>query len=1051
MDPAKHTVSVAGAASALNWRQYWHDLSLVWKFSLIALVITAGAVVLTNAMVFRRAEDLLLANLGQSMNAMVSEKVDHLEHDFAEIKTDAKFLAETHELGEFVRARQNEGIDPTSGCAEEYCRTQVEDMFATIIEERGYDQIRLVGFADDGLEIIRVERAGKVGESPRRIRGPQLQHKGGRRYLEAGAKLPPGRFFVSAIDLNREHGEIQKPWQPTQRFVYGVLDSSGKAFGVLVINTNPEAIVSSLDFEELGFSLILCNRIGGYIYHPDPDMRWGFEFGRPEGFNRDHPVAFRKILTGEQEMIWDDHDFDIHLGALLKPSDDPEAEIMVVLTASREIVLREIRHLKAEVALIAVLVILLSLVVVQRATQAVVRPMLELAHQASAFGDGSQSLRSVATGNDEVGRLGAAFVALADELHAKSVDALGYAETVRELNKNLEERVAERTRKLAEAWGELEEDSLHQNALISILNAAGQAEDERALLSDILDRLIGDGFLGATSAVAFVVSGETPQLQQVVKRGDGELAQGFCNTVPLGQGLCGEAAVSGELAYIMCSGDDPGADFPIVRDSGYYAVPVSDGNDPLAVLLLALKPGTLESPANSVFLVTVADVVAGALHRIRAQQALAASMNEAESMAEREMATKVKLEFALDNLARAKAMAERANDAKSSFLANMSHEIRTPMTAIIGYSELMEDQDISPDTQRSYLQTIRENAAHLLRLINDILDLSKIESGKMEMEILPISVWETVDSVVELMSGRAAEAGLTLTSVWQYPLPKVIAADPVRLRQILVNLVGNAIKFTSSGGVKIVVSHQREGDADQMVLEVVDTGIGLTPAQSARLFQPFTQADSTTTRKYGGTGLGLTVSRRFARAMGGDITVSSVAGEGSNFRVVIDPGDLRQADWLDERPQLAFVTASLGSAEEAAAAADYRVLLAEDTKVNQVLAVRILTKAGYQVSTADNGRIALDMALAALSSGEPYDLILMDMLMPEMDGYEATRALRRAGYEHPIVALTANAMASDRTKCMAAGCDDFATKPFDRRKLLATIAAWVSGVAEPVG
>ena len=397
--------------------------------------------------------------------------------------------------------------------------------------------------------------------------------------------------------------------------------------------------------------------------------------------------------------------------------------------------------------------------------------------------------------------------------------------------------------------------------------------------------------------------------------------------------------------------------------------------------------------------------------------------------------------------------AEAANRAKSEFLANMSHEIRTPMTAILGYAENLLDTSLPNDERVSAANVIRRNGEHLLNLINDILDLSKIEAGRLNSEFLECSPGQIVAEVYGLMAVRAESKNLEWNVEFRGPMPETVRTDPMRLRQILINLVGNALKFTHEGSVRLVVSLDESpshGDTPaepRLRFEVIDSGIGMTPQQLAALFQPFTQADNSTTRQYGGTGLGLTISKRLANALGGDLTATAHPGEGSTFVLTIRTGPLDRVRMiepasLDDFPArgiAALATRPAPSRQTHISLDGVHVLLAEDGPDNQRLVAFLLRKAGAEVTVAENGQIALDQAIGAAALGEPFDVILMDMQMPVLDGYEATRRLRELGHEEPIIALTAHAMAGNREKCLDAGCTDFATKPIDRRGLLETI------------
>jgi len=403
-----------------------------------------------------------------------------------------------------------------------------------------------------------------------------------------------------------------------------------------------------------------------------------------------------------------------------------------------------------------------------------------------------------------------------------------------------------------------------------------------------------------------------------------------------------------------------------------------------------------------------------------------------------------------NELMEAKSAAEGASRAKSSFLANMSHEIRTPMTAILGYADLLSYPDQSDEQRHQCIQTIRRNSQHLLAIINDILDVSKIEAGKMTVEQIECSPVSILSDVHGLMIGRARDKNLALDVRFVDPVPERILSDPTRLRQILVNLLGNAIKFTNRGGVKLLVGIVPGGyyKSTMIRFDVVDTGVGMTDLQVSALFKPFTQADASTTRRFGGTGLGLTIARRLAQLLGGDINVRSVQGNGSTFTVTIRTGDLAGVRSV-ERFDAAYINdgANSSSWQGARARLNGRVLLAEDGPDNRTLIRFYLEQAGLQVEMVENGAEAVETALAAQQQGRPFDLILMDMQMPEMDGYEASSRLRAANYTRPIVALTAHAMDGDREKCLASGCDDFATKPIEPQRLLEVICQAAPNVA----
>jgi signal transduction histidine kinase/ActR/RegA family two-component response regulator len=402
------------------------------------------------------------------------------------------------------------------------------------------------------------------------------------------------------------------------------------------------------------------------------------------------------------------------------------------------------------------------------------------------------------------------------------------------------------------------------------------------------------------------------------------------------------------------------------------------------------------------------------------------------------------LEQSQEEAAEARRIAEAANRCKSEFLANMSHEIRTPMTAMLGYAELLKDPSQTPGERERCIETIRRNGEYLLTLVNDILDLSKIEAGCMTVERIGSSPVQIVSEVVEMMQLRARERGIALEIAFRFPIPATIQTDPLRLRQILLNLVGNAIKFTSRGGVRVCVGLGTLPEP-RLCFRVIDTGIGMTAQQLDRIFVPFFQADSSTTRRYGGTGLGLPISRHLARLLGGDIAAASTPGAGSTFEVSIGTGPLEDVEMLTALP--APQDRGRDAAARSTPTLSGRILLAEDGPDNQRLISHYLTRAGARVDVACNGRIALDKSAEALRLGEPYDLILLDMQMPELDGYSAARILRERGVRTPIIALTAHAMSGDRGACLSAGCDEYITKPVERVRLLGVVASWLSAAA----
>lgn len=427
-------------------------------------------------------------------------------------------------------------------------------------------------------------------------------------------------------------------------------------------------------------------------------------------------------------------------------------------------------------------------------------------------------------------------------------------------------------------------------------------------------------------------------------------------------------------------------------------------------------------------------------------------------------AGKVKRYFAIradiTSLKQARSEAEAANRIKSEFLANMSHEIRTPMTAILGYADILGGQvqsDFCSVSTAECVNTIKRNAEHLLSVINDILDLSKIEADKMTAEIIKVSPLQVVQEVMDLMKVKSHAKSISLEARIVGPIPNLIETDPTRLRQVLVNLVGNAIKFTEVGGVTIQV-RMHPSEARKMVFDIIDTGIGLNEEQVTMLFQPFEQVDASMTRKFGGTGLGLRISKRLAEILGGDITVSCSVDCGCTFSASIATGlhdSIGVPEWESKSAEGSRAFAGSETNNDIASPdlssqslIGLRILLVEDGLDNQRLISFILGKAGAVVEVLENGRLAVERLTidgtvsGGLSGRDDFDIILMDMQMPEMDGYSATKLLREKGCQLPILALTAHAMDSDEAKCLAYGCNTRLTKPIDKKTLLHACAFW---------
>lgn len=429
---------------------------------------------------------------------------------------------------------------------------------------------------------------------------------------------------------------------------------------------------------------------------------------------------------------------------------------------------------------------------------------------------------------------------------------------------------------------------------------------------------------------------------------------------------------------------------------------------------------------------------------------VAESFNAMARALEESTVSKQRLEEAVQALAAARSEALAATQAKTAFLANMSHEIRTPLNAMLGFTALLraDKGDTSTNEREEWLDIVQSSAQHLLALVNDLLDISKIDAGKLDLELVRCCAPDILAEIVSIYRPRAQEKGVELELRYAGALPATIRTDPTRLRQAVMNLISNAVKFTTYGRVEVMAGLIERNGRPLFCMQVLDSGPGIAPVDLERIFDPFVQADASITRRFGGTGLGLPISRRIAEALGGTLTVQSELGVGSCFTLEVDAGPIQEVPLIEAPVQESLLRAASRGEGCRFHRLSGSILVVDDGEANSTLISVILRRAGIEVLTAGNGQVAVDLA-----SKRRFDLILMDMQMPVMDGYTATRQLRAKGYDLPIIALTANAMRGDEAKCLAAGCSGYLTKPIEAHQLLETVAQvlHVSGTeASPV-